>query len=289
MFILGAAVRFIHFALFDGTLLSLPAYGLDTAVAIGCAAAGLPHHARPADGAPVWVSREGGVTGPARQSAARRWNCGGVGVTFARNFVSIRQSGYGSEREPMRIKGFGIGRSHWRRDWRSRLRLRAQAQVKLGGRRPDHRRQRRLRGSAQERRRAGGRGHQRGRRHSRPEDRAERRRRPRRSQGGRIGRQQVRRRRREIRDRPLQFRRHHPGLRRLPGERHAGDHAGRHQPQGHRAPGMWNVFRVCGRDDQQGGVAGAHHRRPSSRASASPSSTTRPPTARASPTRPARR
>jgi hypothetical protein len=40
MFVLGAAVRFIHFALFDGTLLSLPAYGLDTAVAIGCAALG---------------------------------------------------------------------------------------------------------------------------------------------------------------------------------------------------------------------------------------------------------
>jgi hypothetical protein len=40
MFILGAAERFIHFALFDGTLLSLPAYGLDTAVAIGCAALG---------------------------------------------------------------------------------------------------------------------------------------------------------------------------------------------------------------------------------------------------------
>src|SRR3974377_1601859 len=38
MFILGAAVRFIHFALFEGTLLSLPAYGVDTAVAIGCAA-----------------------------------------------------------------------------------------------------------------------------------------------------------------------------------------------------------------------------------------------------------
>jgi len=40
MLILGAAVRFIHFALFDGTLLSLPAYGLDTAVAIGCAGLG---------------------------------------------------------------------------------------------------------------------------------------------------------------------------------------------------------------------------------------------------------
>jgi len=40
MFILGAAVRFIHFALFDGTLLSLGAYALDTAVAIGGAALG---------------------------------------------------------------------------------------------------------------------------------------------------------------------------------------------------------------------------------------------------------
>ena len=40
MFILGAAVRFIHFALFDGTLLSLPGYAIDTAVAIGCAALG---------------------------------------------------------------------------------------------------------------------------------------------------------------------------------------------------------------------------------------------------------
>jgi hypothetical protein len=40
MFILGAAVRFIHYALFDGALLSLPAYGVDTAVAIGCATLG---------------------------------------------------------------------------------------------------------------------------------------------------------------------------------------------------------------------------------------------------------
>ena len=40
MFILGGAVRFIHFALFDGTLLSLPGYALDTAAAMGFAAAG---------------------------------------------------------------------------------------------------------------------------------------------------------------------------------------------------------------------------------------------------------
>src|SRR5258708_893037 len=41
MFILGAAVRVIHLALFDGTLLSLGTYALDTAVAIGCAGLGL--------------------------------------------------------------------------------------------------------------------------------------------------------------------------------------------------------------------------------------------------------
>lgn len=40
MLMLGAAERFIHYALFDGTLLSLSAYGLDTAVAIGFAGAG---------------------------------------------------------------------------------------------------------------------------------------------------------------------------------------------------------------------------------------------------------
>jgi hypothetical protein len=40
MFILGAAVRFIHFALFGETLLAPIAYGLDTAVAIGCATLG---------------------------------------------------------------------------------------------------------------------------------------------------------------------------------------------------------------------------------------------------------
>jgi hypothetical protein len=40
MCMLGAALRFIQFALFDRTLLSLSAYGLDTAVAIGFATLG---------------------------------------------------------------------------------------------------------------------------------------------------------------------------------------------------------------------------------------------------------
>jgi hypothetical protein len=40
MLILGAAVRFIHFALFDGALTSLPGYLLDTAVVTAFFAAG---------------------------------------------------------------------------------------------------------------------------------------------------------------------------------------------------------------------------------------------------------
>jgi hypothetical protein len=40
MFILGGSVRFIHFALFEGTLTSLAGYAIDTAVALGFAAAG---------------------------------------------------------------------------------------------------------------------------------------------------------------------------------------------------------------------------------------------------------
>ena len=56
-----------------------------------------------------------------------------------------------------------------------------------------------------------------------------------RSQTRRLGRQQVCRRRRQIRHRPLQFRRHHPGLGSLSGKRHPRDHAGVDQSDRHRA------------------------------------------------------
>ena len=49
-----------------------------------------------------------------------------------------------------------------------------------------------------------------------------------------------------------------------------------------------NIYRVCGRDDQQGGVAGKYLAS-TSPTRTSPSSTTRPPTAKAWPTRPRRR
>ena len=81
-------------------------------------------------------------------------------------------------------------------------------------------------------------------RHQRPEDPAIRRRRSRRPEGRRLGRQQVRGRRREIRDRPLQFRRHHAGIRGLSGERHPGDHAGRHQSEDHRTQDVERVPRL---------------------------------------------
>ena len=51
---------------------------------------------------------------------------------------------------------------------------------------------------------------------------------------------------------------------------------------------LWNTFRVCGRDDQQGAVAGAYIAA-TSRARTSPWCTTRPPTARVSRMRPRRR
>jgi hypothetical protein len=40
MLVLGATVRFFHFALFGGTLLSLQYYAVDTAIAIALAGAG---------------------------------------------------------------------------------------------------------------------------------------------------------------------------------------------------------------------------------------------------------
>ena len=49
----------------------------------------------------------------------------------------------------------------------------------------------------------------------------------------------------------------HARLRGLRGERHPDDHAGSTNPT-ITDRGLWNVFRICGRDDQQGGVAGAY-------------------------------
>ena len=70
-------------------------------------------------------------------------------------------------------------------------------------------------------------------------------------EAGRLGRQQVRRRRRHVRRRPLQLGRHHPGLGSLCRERHAMITPSATNPQ-FTERGLWNVFRTCGRDDQQG-------------------------------------
>jgi branched-chain amino acid transport system substrate-binding protein len=56
--------------------------------------------------------------------------------------------------------------------------------------------------------------------------------------------------------RALQLGRLDPGLGGLPGIRDHPDYAGFDEPEVHRAQ-LWNTFRTCGRDDQQGAVAGA--------------------------------
>ena len=82
---------------------------------------------------------------------------------------------------------------------------------------------------------AGCRRHQCGGRHQRRADQARGRRRRLRSEAGHLGRQQVRRRRRQVRCRPLQLGRLDPGVGSLCRKRHPRDHPGRDQPAVHRA------------------------------------------------------
>ena len=53
MLILGAAVRFIHFALFDGTLLSLHYYVVDSAICLAFGLIGFQRRACRANGQPI--------------------------------------------------------------------------------------------------------------------------------------------------------------------------------------------------------------------------------------------
>ena len=140
----------------------------------------------------------------------------------------------------------------------------------------------------EERRRNGRRGHQRSRRRARQDSSMlSSRRRRLRSEAGGGGRQPDGRQGREARCRTLLLRLVDPGLRTsIPTPtscRSRRPRPIRSSPTSGPDP---TSIRVCGRDDQQGGVAGNYPGRPISPTRTSPSSTTRPPTARASPTRP---
>ena len=154
-------------------------------------------------------------------------------------------------------------------------------------RRSDHRPERLVRRAADQGRRPGGRGLQQGRRHPRPEDHRRAGRRRFRSQAGRLGRQQIRRRRRQIRRRPLQLRRDDPGFRSLRRQRRPVHHALGDQPEGHRPRAVGRFPHLRPRRPA-GQAVGRTRARRSSRTRRSPSSMTRPPTARASPTPPRR-
>ena len=77
-----------------------------------------------------------------------------------------------------------------------------------------------------------------------------------RSEAGHVGRQQVRRRRRQVRRRSLQLRRHHAGLRSLRRRTASSMITPSATNPKITERGLWNTFRTCGRDDQQGEVAG---------------------------------
>ena len=60
MLILGGAVRFIHFALFGGTLLSLHYYVVDSAVCLAFGFARLSRRARRANGHAISLDQRAG-------------------------------------------------------------------------------------------------------------------------------------------------------------------------------------------------------------------------------------
>ena len=81
-----------------------------------------------------------------------------------------------------------------------------------------------------------------------------------RPEAGRVGGQQVRRRRREVRRRPLQLRRLDPRLRSLQRERHPADHAGLHEPDVHRTQAVEHVPHLRARRPAGRGGRQAHRR-----------------------------
>ena len=101
----------------------------------------------------------------------------------------------------------------------------------------------------------GGRRHQRRRRRAWQEAQARCRRRCLRSQAGALGRREIRRHEAAVRGRAFLLVVVDPGFGGLCRGRRAADHAGLDQPA-FTERNLWNTFRVCGRDDQQGEVAG---------------------------------
>src|SRR6516165_3134323 len=263
---LSAAVRFLHYALFDGKFLSLHYYLVDYAVCLAFGSLGF-HLTRATQMVTryKWIHERAGLfrwrrrdDTPAADTPKSEGHflCLQVASYHERLAHQTRGGPY-----PLLSRGEHYETlAHAWSGPRPRPRFRAQrfGASQAGGRRTDHRRQRRLRRAAQERSRAGGRGHQRRRRYSGTENPGFRRRRPRRSERRRLGRQQVRRRWRQIRRRPLQFRRHHSVLRSLPGERHARDHAGGHQSQGHRTQHVEHLPHVRARRPAGGGRGRLH-------------------------------
>ena len=73
MLLIGAAVRFLHMALFGGTLLSPYFYAVDTAFCMLFGLAGLPADARVADGRSYgWINERAAIPALAPSATLRR-------------------------------------------------------------------------------------------------------------------------------------------------------------------------------------------------------------------------
>src|SRR5262245_1937609 len=240
MLILAGAVRFIHFALFDGTLLSLHYYVVDAAVCLFFGFFGF-RVTRAGQMATQYgfLNERTGLLSWARRAAASRsdrptsvWllaelalqspgSCAGGGAAESYNTQGdIDEKTDCARPRPRHRPGHGRHRP-------------GAGQVRRH--RALHRPECGLRRADQERRRSGDRGRQCDRRQPWAEDRPRIRGRCVRPQAGRVDRQQVRGRRDQVRDGAFQLRRDHAGLGGLPGKRHPPDHAVRHQPEDHRA------------------------------------------------------
>ncbi len=181
MLILGAAVRFIHFALFDGTLLSLHYYAGRHRRSACCSASRLPGHPRRPDEHAIWLAQR--AHRPAALGAARRRRKSAEDVSIPDDFspeLALESARSPGRRRPGTVASRPIHQGEMRMKKAYYARPCARLCRRPGRHRPgpdqdrrrraDHRPERRLRRADQERRRAGGRRHQRGRRHPRPED-----------------------------------------------------------------------------------------------------------------------
>ena len=257
MAMLGAAVRFVHFALFEGTLLSPASYLADTLylVIVGALAWRMTRAAQMATqyywlyertGPLTWRSRSAGEEIPGAKPTDHR-------VTSRQKPDKMTPIQITRGRGDHEVRGPQLEENGMKTMWLAGVALGASLALGRRGVGPGHHHRRRrtddrpvrlVRHPAQERRRSRGRRHQRRRRRDGQEAQARDRRRRLRSEAGPRGRREVRQHEGAVRRRALLLVVLDPGVGGLPGRRRAADHAGLDQPDLHRPQHVEHVPRL---------------------------------------------